>query len=94
MLAVFPAATIFFPLVLLVLSLTVSKYISLLLVLYGLWNPKTAWGTLFVLFFLDCVFGTTREIFFGYPGALFLIGVVLLGLFRFIRSRLASHVLS
>jgi hypothetical protein len=85
--------SVVFSVALFALSLTTPFYITAIMAVYGLWNPRLAPGTLIVLALLDIIFGIKQTRFFMYPGVLFIFGALLYGFFRFIRSRLASHVL-
>jgi hypothetical protein len=87
-------APIAFAALLLVLSFILPWYITVFPALYGIWNPRFSVATLCVLVILDCIFATDRTRFFDYPGVLTLFGCLSLALARFIRSRLASHVLT
>lgn len=84
---------IVFTVALFIASLTIPFYITVWGILYGLWNPRTVIGTFSILFILECLFAVHRELFFGYTGTLLFLGVICFATFRFIRSRLAAHVL-
>ncbi len=74
-----------------IVSLFIPLIVSIPVILFGIWNKSTAYGTLTALFLLDAFSYTPRTLFHGYPMIFFILGVVLFFIFNFIQKKLFPH---